>query len=524
MHDNQSVTRADFGLQLLLIGVAFILFYDVFDWWFTSSDVFGLIWSSRVQSLSDIGRIFSERLMADTGFPASYFRPIATLTFSLDYALWGLNPAGYLATNVLLHGLVACVLYAILRHFGIQRGVALTSSLLFLVHPLHSNTFPSIARRQDILVALFFGLSWLLLMRSQATGRMSAYIASLLALLCALWSKEIAYVLPLVHIAYLIWSIPASTSASEIRRRLLIRGTPYIIVTIVAYGYQLVILGDVNIPFVMFSPYRFNDALGWLVYAPTHYSTALRNIFYFFTLPLALFIPILFVIGHRLAWTITIDHEALHEVYPLATIRLMGLLLLWTVLPALLLSITIAQPRSMYTSLAPFSAMMTLFVAQTGRYLWAQRRAMRRDLLYWWMGLLWAGVMATIAILLLFSFMIWQVDMPIIRQASYVRRDAYDVLLKQADAIQLERADTRIINMPVLAPEMDWILYRGPGYPVQEMIWLRLNGYENNIHTYGNRGSYAVVDAIPTHICLRVETADDAQLLVFGINAQCDAP
>jgi hypothetical protein len=442
------VTRADFGYQLLLIGVAFILFYDVFDWWFTSSDVFGVIWSSRVQSLSDIGRIFSERLMADTGFPLSYFRPIATLTFSLDYALWGLNPAGYF----LLHGLVACVLYALLRRFGIRRGVALASSLLFLVHPLHSNTFPSIARRQDMLVALFFGLSWLLLIHSQATGRTSAYMASLLTLLGALWSKEIAYVLPLVHIAYLIWGIPASESG--IGRRVLIWGTPYTIMTIVAYGYHQMILGGTQTTlFAMFSPYAFSDVLGWLVYAPTHYSIALRNILYLIALPMILFAPILFVIGHRLTQMLDVNHEALRTVYPLSVIRLMGLLMLWTLLPALLLSVTTTQsPRSMYTSLAPFSALMVIFVAQTGRYLWT---AIRRDLLYWWMGLLWSGMMATIAMLLLFSLMIWRVDMPTIRQASYLRHDAYDILLKQADAIQLDRADTRIVNMPVLAPEMD---------------------------------------------------------------------
>lgn len=56
------------------------------------------------------------------------------------------------------------------------------------------------------------------------------------------------------------------------------------------------------------------------------------------------------------------------------------------------------------------------------------------------------------------------------------------------------------------------------------MIWLRLNGYENDIHTYSNRGSYAPVEALPARLCLRVETADGTQSLIFGINAQCDAP
>jgi hypothetical protein len=82
-----------------------------------ANDRLPLTQSARVTSLADVLAILSERTMHGTGFPDTtrFFRPVASLTHSLDYAVWGLGLDGHHATNLALH-VVASLLVASLYH------------------------------------------------------------------------------------------------------------------------------------------------------------------------------------------------------------------------------------------------------------------------------------------------------------------------------------------------------------------------------------------------------------------------
>src|SRR2546430_11376293 len=45
---------------------------------------------------------------------STYYRPVQNLSYMLDYWLWGNSPAGYHATNVLLHAAAAWMLFLLL--------------------------------------------------------------------------------------------------------------------------------------------------------------------------------------------------------------------------------------------------------------------------------------------------------------------------------------------------------------------------------------------------------------------------
>ncbi len=134
------------------------------DWW-------PVVSTNRVQNLSDFIRAFQEPIGAgDPHFikeTARHYRPLATLSFALDFKLWGLNGAGWQLTNLLVHLGVTLGVYALVRTLGMARWAATLAAAVFTLHPAIVGTEPGIARRHDTLSALFLMPSLILLLRGQ---------------------------------------------------------------------------------------------------------------------------------------------------------------------------------------------------------------------------------------------------------------------------------------------------------------------------------------------------------------------
>jgi hypothetical protein len=135
------------------------------DWW-------PVVSTNRVQNVSDLVRAFQEPIGAgDPHFiqeTARHYRPLAVLSFALDYKLWGLDtPAGWQLTNLLVHLGVTLGVYALARTLGLARWAATLAAAVFTLHPAIVGTEPAIARRHDTLSALFFIASVVLLLRGQ---------------------------------------------------------------------------------------------------------------------------------------------------------------------------------------------------------------------------------------------------------------------------------------------------------------------------------------------------------------------
>ncbi len=185
--------------------LTYLAYREVLGFFFTGRDALTLIDTSRVHSFHDAVRIFSEPLMGGTTFPHSYFRPVAVLSYSLDYALWGLKPLGYHLTDISWHIIVALLVYGLLlRLTGGSRLTAWLGALLFALHPVLTQCVPGIAERHDILAAAFFlGSMWLFIEHEGTAGR-PYLLLSLLAYALALGSKEVSLILPAVLLAYVV--------------------------------------------------------------------------------------------------------------------------------------------------------------------------------------------------------------------------------------------------------------------------------------------------------------------------------
>ncbi len=128
------------------------------------------------------------------GVASGYYRPLQALTYALDYRLWGLAPAGFRLTNVLLHGAAAAALYLVAVRVLAAPLAALVAALLFAVHPLHVEAVTYVSGRSDPLAAVFLLLAVLGFLRGDARGRLLSLVAFFLALL----AREASLVLPLL--------------------------------------------------------------------------------------------------------------------------------------------------------------------------------------------------------------------------------------------------------------------------------------------------------------------------------------
>ena len=140
-------------------------------------------------------------------------RPFANFTFFLNYLSDSFDPEGYRAVNVAIHIVNAILWYTIMcrviasREAGRSGGASFIpffSSLLFLVHPLATESVTYIIQRYASLGAMLYLVTMLLFLLSLdaagTTGRRLAYSGSVIALFVGMMTKENLMTAPFVLI------------------------------------------------------------------------------------------------------------------------------------------------------------------------------------------------------------------------------------------------------------------------------------------------------------------------------------
>ncbi|HUG36258.1 MAG TPA: tetratricopeptide repeat protein [Candidatus Limnocylindrales bacterium] len=171
-----------------------------------------------------------------TAVQQGVYVPIAWLTLGLDHVLWGMNPAGYHLTSVVLHSTNAVLLYLVARRLlaaglGTARDAepsirlgASVAALLFAVHPLRVESVVWITERRDVVVGLFTlltVLAYLRAVRRGERGRLHAgwYGAALAGFALALLSKAIVVALPVALLALDVYPLRRAEAVSDLRPR-----------------------------------------------------------------------------------------------------------------------------------------------------------------------------------------------------------------------------------------------------------------------------------------------------------------
>ncbi|MDD5559214.1 tetratricopeptide repeat protein [Candidatus Methylomirabilis sp.] len=170
---------------------------------FVGDDYPMILRDPRIRDLKNIPSFFIPPVASTHEVIATYgYRVTIEIAHTIDYWLFGLEPWGYHATNILFHIVASTLAFLIATRLLGKLLPALFVGLLFAVHPSQTEAVAYVTGRNDELYSIFYlaGFYSFLRYREQPSrhyliGLVSAFVLSLL-------SKEAGVTLPLTLLVF----------------------------------------------------------------------------------------------------------------------------------------------------------------------------------------------------------------------------------------------------------------------------------------------------------------------------------
>lgn len=236
---------------------------DILKWLVMASVVF-LIYSNTLGSpflfddrhvipenhnLRITGLTFDQITRAAFRGPSAY-RPVAKLSFALNYYFHKYNVLGYHVVNILIHLTTGIFLFLLVQmsldilscHSGhtFNKWIPFFTALIWLVHPIQTQSVSYIVQRMNSMATMFYILSLLLYGKARLADdpkrKRILFFACLLSGLFSLGSKEIAATLPFFLFLY-EWYFFQDLNREWLKRHLLTFGGILLILIVVSFTY-----------------------------------------------------------------------------------------------------------------------------------------------------------------------------------------------------------------------------------------------------------------------------------------------
>jgi hypothetical protein len=220
-----------FIILLLILTVTALSYFNVIDGEFQFDDYRVLMTDPLLKEPSKLST------MAISEILFSGKRPFTTLSFSVNYAIGGLDVKGYHILNILLHLCMVSLVYFFVKKllcFRVPDGafrhntelISLSITALYALHPLGTSTVSYISQRGELLASIFYLLSLMCLIRfSEKHSRKSPgfMILAITFFLLGWISKEIVLTVPLMFLIYIVFF-----SETKQYKRILIGMLPFL--------------------------------------------------------------------------------------------------------------------------------------------------------------------------------------------------------------------------------------------------------------------------------------------------------
>lgn len=222
----RTITSSSSIHLLILIALGIIIYSNTFKVPFVLDDSRNIVENPFIKDW----HIFSDALLAkdiaSDRFQITRF--IGYLSFALNYRLHGLDVVGYHITNLTIHIITTMLVYwLVLMTFestyfsdadtkntltAHRKMIAFFSALLFVAHPIQTQAVTYVVQRFASLATMCYIASLVMYVKSRLISstvddawppsRVSCYALSLLFACLAMYSKEIAFTLPVIIVLY----------------------------------------------------------------------------------------------------------------------------------------------------------------------------------------------------------------------------------------------------------------------------------------------------------------------------------
>jgi hypothetical protein len=192
---------------------------------------------------------FTEDVWAYTQRSSSnYYRPIFLVWLMLNHQAFGLAPAGWHASTVLVHAIATLLLYFLARRISGDAWLAAMGAAWFAVHPAHIESVAWVSGVTDPLLAVFFFGCLICYLRGQEgppSRERFLWRAGAIALFAlAIFAKETAVIVPVALLAaYWLFCGDRKDPASKRLRSGLLTLLPFLQVMVVYFGARVLALG-----------------------------------------------------------------------------------------------------------------------------------------------------------------------------------------------------------------------------------------------------------------------------------------
>jgi protein O-mannosyl-transferase len=246
--------RWNLGSALVLFTVIAAIYSNSLSAIWTLDDVPNILQNQRIQiedlRMESIFRSFFLSPALEQGEDPGVSRPVAQLSFALNWFMGKDSPIGYRVVNITIHFITAFLLFLSVR--GLLRtpamgdelhrpeSIALLSALIWAVNPIQSQAVVYIVQRMASLACLFY----LLAMWCYVRGRLALsgrrwrwFVATGISFALAVGSKENALMLP-AALVLLEVTFFQGRAAAPVPRRLKLLAGGLIVLLLAAAGWQ----------------------------------------------------------------------------------------------------------------------------------------------------------------------------------------------------------------------------------------------------------------------------------------------
>lgn len=181
---------------VLIALIAFVVFANSLSGDFVYDDTRQILRNPLIQDASLYGKALVSDVWAFKGdgsvAASNYYRPTFIGWLILNFKIFGTNPFGWHLLNVLLHTGICLLCFLLLRRWNFSQTVAFAISLIFAVHPVHTESVAWVSGSPDLLFAvtllgsIWFAEKW------KTDNRFLNFAAALVLYAVSLGAKEAA--------------------------------------------------------------------------------------------------------------------------------------------------------------------------------------------------------------------------------------------------------------------------------------------------------------------------------------------